>query len=200
MSIVAVVPVANMAAANAALQAAGWGPQNFSVAAFGNGNPTHAACHAWGPLALETAIKAQAGVTFHQGAGDPAARLRTLLTGVAQWGDDAPVLPSSGNALANTLYRFGEIELWWCIQTFNRTTFSAHPSTYPALIRRARRPGDVTAWVQPTDQFNAYKLINPFTGQPDQTMHLGQTWRVTQGDGSGNNVWEPGVFGWEEVE
>ena len=27
----------------------------------------------------------------------------------------------------------------------------------------------------------------------------GFTWKVTQADGSGNNVWEPGVFGWTKV-
>jgi len=29
--------------------------------------------------------------------------------------------------------------------------------------------------------------------------HNGQTWEVAQADGAGNNVWEPGVFGWVEV-
>lgn len=27
-------------------------------------------------------------------------------------------------------------------------------------------------------------------------MKNGFTWKVTQADGSGNNVWEPGVYGW----
>ena len=102
MGIVAIVPLASMAAANAALQAAGWSQPGwapcFSVPAYGNGNPTHAACHAYGPAALITAIKAVSGVVFNEGTGDPAARLRTLLSGVAQWGDDAPALPTSGNA------------------------------------------------------------------------------------------------------
>ena len=196
MSICAVIPVANMAAANAALEALGWGPTNFSVPAYGNGNPTHAACHAWGPVALENAIKAQAGVTFDQSAGDPAARLRTLLTAAsAQWGADAPALPNSGNALANTLYRFNETELWWCIQTFNRTTFNLAPGNYPALIRRSRRPGEVLPWVQPIDQFDAYNLVNPFTGQPDQVTHSGKTWSAL----TANNTNTPGVANWREV-
>jgi hypothetical protein len=97
------------------------------------------------------------------------------------------------------VYRYGDNELWWVITTFSRTTFSGPPATYPALIRRARVPGQVQPWVQPIDQFDAYKLVNPFTGQPDKVSHLGQTWQVSQADGGGNNVFEPGVFGWVVV-
>lgn len=193
MSIVAIVPLANLAAANAALEAAGWGLNNFSVPAFGNGNPTHACLHAWGPVALETAIKALPGVTVNQGAGEPAARLRTLLSGVAQWGDDAPTLPTSGNAVANTLYSYADDTLWWCIQTFSRTTFGAHPSIYPALIRHSRRPGEVAPWVQPLDQFDAYWTKNAFTGQPDRVTHNGRLWRSIVANVA--NVWPPGTAG-----
>lgn len=195
MSIVAVIPVAQMAAANAALEAAGWGPINFSVAAFSNGNPTHGALHAWGPAALVAAIKARPGVTYNEGAGDPSTRLRALLaTAGAQWGADAPALPTSGNAIAGTLYRFGTAEFWWCIQTFSRTTFNAHPSTYPALIRRARMPGEVLPWVQPVDQFDAYWTKNAFTGLPDRVTHNGRLWRSIVAEGT-PNVWAPGTAG-----
>ena len=201
MSIAAVIPVGNMVAANTALQSAGHGPINFSVAAFGGGNPTHACLHAWGGAALIAAVKAQAGVVWNEGVSDPSARLQALLTTAgAQWGDRAPNLPSTGNALANTLYRFGD-ELWWCIQTFDRTTFNLHPSTYPALIRKSRRPGEISAWEQPLDQFSAYLLLNPFTGQPDRAIDAGQIWRVSQASGTGGpqgdfNTFRPGAFGW----
>ena len=33
----------------------------------------------------------------------------------------------------------------------------------------------------------------------DTCTYSGKTWKVTQADGSGNNVWEPGVFGWTQV-
>ena len=46
---------------------------------------------------------------------------------------------------------------------------------------------------------DAPKPVNPFSGKPDQRTHNGFTWKVTQADGSGNNVWEPGVFGWTKV-
>ena len=28
---------------------------------------------------------------------------------------------------------------------------------------------------------------------------IGKTWKVTLADGSGNNVWTPGEYGWTEV-
>ena len=53
-------------------------------------------------------------------------------------------------------------------------------------------------WVQPLDQFAAYKLVNPFTGQGDRCTHNGKTWYVSQADGAGSNVWAPGVYGWTD--
>lgn len=193
MSIVAVLPVANLASANAALAAWGPGP-HFSVPAYGNGNPTHGALHAWGPAGLIAAIKALPGVVVDENAGRPGDRLRTLLATVsAQWAVEAPVLPSSGNALANTLYRFGD-EIWWCIQTFSRTTFNLPPSNYPALIRRARRPGEILPWVQPIDQFDAYFTVNRFDGQPDRVTFGGRRYRSAVP--SVPNVWQPGGAEW----
>lgn len=196
MGIVAIIPVANLASANAALQSAGWGPNNFSVPAYAGGNPTHAACHAWGPTSLIALIKAQTGVVANEGNGEPATRLRTLLSGVAQWGDDAPALPTSGNALANTLYRYGD-ELWWCIQTFSRTTFNLPPATYPALIRRSRMPGEVLPWVQPIDQFDAYYTKNRFNGLPDRAIFNGRIYRSVVADPT-PNVWQPGGAEWAD--
>lgn len=58
---------------------------------------------------------------------------------------------------------------------------------------RSREP---SAWRQPIDQFDSYKLVNPLTGKADTALHGGKTWR-TKVD---NNVWEPGVGGtWAAV-
>lgn len=84
----------------------------------------------------------------------------------------------------------------------------------PALIRRARRPGVAESWVQPLGAHDAYKLLDPFTGQPDEwpawkpwdgnnanlyqvgakASHNGKRWVSN----TPNNHWEPGVFGWVE--
>lgn len=58
MGIVAIVPVANLAAANASLQAQGFGPGNFSVPAYGATGATHAALHAWDDPAFSAVINA----------------------------------------------------------------------------------------------------------------------------------------------
>lgn len=82
------------------------------------------------------------------------------------------------------------------IQTFDRSTYGADPATYPALIRSLRDPYTTEAWRQPIDQYDSYKLVNAFTGEPDECIHAGKTWR-TKVD---NNVWEPGVGGtWAAV-
>lgn len=203
MSLCAIIPVANLAAANASLEAAGFGPRNFSVPAYGATGATHGALHAWEDAAFIAAVGAIAGVVLDHSSGDPVARTQALIAAQgAKWGAQAPMLPTSGNAQAGTLYAYdrnGTRELWYCIQTFSRTTYGAVPETYPALIRRMRVPGEVLPWVQPTDQFDAYKLANAFTGQPDRCTYGGKAWRVSQTDGSGNNVWQPGTFGWTEV-
>ena len=199
MSLCAIIPAASLLAANAALESAGFGPSNFSVVSFTGGKATHAALHAWHDAAFVAAVKAIAGVVTDEGTGDPVARTKALIEAQgAQWGAQAPVLPATGNVATGGLYRY-EGELWTVIQTFNRTTYPAHPSTYPALIRRTIVPGVRAPWVQPIDQFNAYKLVNPFTGKPDEVTHAGKAWKVTLADGAGNNVWVPGQYGWGEV-
>lgn len=195
MGIVAIIPVAQMAAANAALEPS-WGPLNFSVPAFGNGNPTHGCLHDWGTKpAFVAAIKAQAGVTWNEGTGDPAARLRTLLAAAnAQWGAEAPPLPSSGMTVAGRHYRFNETELWLSIVAFDRSIWTGPPSGLAAsIIRRARWPGEILPWVQPIDQFDAYFTMNKFTGQPDRVTHNGRLWRSIVANVP--NVWPPGTAG-----
>lgn len=199
MSMVAIIPVASMSAANTTLEIAGFGPRNFSVPAYTGAAATHGALHSWHIPAFEAAVQAIAGVVVDIGEGDPITRTQALIQAQgAKWGAQAPALPSSGTVTAGSLYRYDDL-LWSVIQTFSRTTYSAHPSTYPALIRTVHEPGVIAPWKQPIDQYDAYKLVNPFNGKPDQCTHNGFTWKVTQGDGSGNNTWEPGVFGWTEV-
>jgi len=192
------IPVANMQAANTTLQNAGYGPNNFSVPAYAGPSPSVGLLHAWGDPEFEAAVAAIPNVTITQGT-DPIAMTEAAATSKgAKWGANAPQLPSSGNVTAGSLYQFDNL-LWSVIQTFSRTTYNAHPSTYASLIRRVHTPGELQPWVQPTDQYDAYKLLNPFNGKPDQCTYGGFTWKVTQADGSGNNVWQPGVFGWTKV-
>ena len=206
MSMVAIIPVANILTANATLNNTAntpgkksHGPNNFSVPAYTGAAATHGALHSWSDPVFEDAVKAIPNVVWEISTGDPVTRTQALITAQgAKWGAQVPPLPSTGVLLANALYRF-EGNLWFVIQNFDRGVYSAHPSAYQALICRIGEPGVVCAWWQPIYAFDAPKLVNPFTGKPDQRTHNGFTWKVTQADGAGNNVWEPGVFGWTKA-
>ena len=47
-------------------------------------------------------------------------------------------------------------------------------------------------WTQPLCAEDAYRI-------GDIAYHIDGLWKCTQGDGAGLNVWEPGVYGWEEA-
>ena len=68
-----------------------------------------------------------------------------------------------------------------------------NPADAPSLWTRVQTSdtGEILPWVQP-DSTNGYKL-------GDKVTHKGKTWLCTEVDGAGNNIWEPGVFGWTEV-
>ena len=196
MSFSAVVPVSDMAAANATLAANGWGPTNFSIPVYTGPRPTHATLHAWSDAAFQADVEAIPGVIVSAIDGTPAERVADALSSVSgQWGGNAPELAGE---VTPGLYREGD-DLVWVIQAFNRDVFGQPVGELPALMRFARTPGTVTDWVQPIDQFDAYLMTDPFTGEPERVMHNGATWEVVQADGAGNNVWEPGVFGWAQV-
>lgn len=193
MSLCAIIPAANLQAANDALEAAGFGPNNFSVVSFSNGRATHAAMHAWNDPAFSTVVKALPGVAYEESEGDPVSRTKALIEAQgAQWGANAP--PLTGNVTANTLYRHTDDSLWWVIQSYNATIYP-DPTAIPALVRRAREPGVAAPWVQPIDQLDAYRLVDPFTGQPETCAHTGAEWATVVD----NNVWEPGVYGWNVI-
>jgi len=204
MSTVAIVPVAQMTAANTALEEAGFGPRNFTVAAYGATGITHAALHAWEDAAFRAALEEIHEVTIlepdegEELPTDPIAITQSLIESQgAQWGANAP--PLVGNVTAGTLYRHTDDSLWSVIQNYNADTYP-DPEAIPALVRRARRPGVAEPWTQPLDSLDAYKLVNPFTGKGDLCTYAGKTWRVSQADGAGNNVWTPGQFGWIQVQ
>ena len=211
---VSYIPIANLGEVRALLDGQGFGPSNFSVPLYAAPGATHAGLHAWGPQSFRQALLdlAYLGVTVHDNkqttgegeeaitvAQEPTESFITMATDAgAQWGAGADELPSEGMVTAGIIYRL-EDDLWYVIQSFDRSTFGAHPSTYPALIRRVRNPYAVEDWTQPIDQYDAYKLMNPFTGAPDRAYHNGTLWQVTQGDAEGLNVWVPGEFGWTVV-
>lgn len=191
MSFSASIPVANMDAANAALQAAGWGPNNFSVPLWTSGAlPTVAALHHIGnDVAFRAACAALGGATVRD-YGHLVVGMDATATAVGgRWGGNAP--PLQGNVTPGLYRDPAGGALWWVIQAFDRAVFNAALTTYPALVRKAKVPGLIEPWVQPVDQFDAYWTKNAFTGQPDRVTHNGRIWRSAVA--SVPNVWVPGA-------
>ena len=190
------IPVASMSAANTPLAALGFGPKNFSVPTYTDkAVPTYAILHSWGNAAFEVAVAAISGVAITHEGTDPLATAKTAATTVGG-AFAASAKPLTGTVTPG-LYVDSAGKLWLVIQSYNTATWP-DPTIIPALIVPARTPGVAVPWYQ-TFAADAFKLVNPFTGTGDICTHNGKTWRVTQADGSGNNVWEPGVFGWTEV-
>lgn len=63
------------------------------------------------------------------------------------------------------------------------------PPNVPALFAEVAKPGEIPEWKQPTGAQDAY-----MTG--DKVRYNGAVWISTVND----NVWAPGVYGWEMVE
>lgn len=201
MSFTCEIPVANIAAANAALAAQGHGAQNFTVPLWtGGALPSVAALH---HIATDAVFRAHCaalpGAVIRDYVGMTVGMDATATAAGGRWGNNAPLLQGQ---VTPGLYRDpAGGALWWVIQAFDRAVFGAALSTYPALVRQARVPGEVAPWVAPIDANDAYKLVNPFTGQPDRATFAGRAYRVSQADGAGNNVWPPsgtGAFGWAD--
>jgi hypothetical protein len=193
MTISATVPANQLDSANSTLESAGHGPNNFSVPIYTGPRPTHATLHAWTDAAFESDVAAIPNVIVSQIAGSPADRVAAAMPSNGQWGGNAPDLTGQ---VTPGLYTNGG-ELWWVIQAFDRAVFDQPLEAYPALVRRARTPGDVQQWVQPIDEFDAYLLSDPFNSAPERVLHTGTEWVTTRDI----NVWEPGTAdsGWTDV-
>ena len=63
------------------------------------------------------------------------------------------------------------------------------PDATPALYTEVAEPGTIPVWKQPTGAQDAYMTGNKVR-YPDEQ---GKVWVSTVD----NNVWEPGVYGWE---
>ena len=79
--------------------------------------------------------------------------------------------------------------LYRCLQD-HQAQLEWNPVDAPSLWARVLidDPNSAPAWIQP-DSTNPY-------AKGDRVMHRGRVWVSLVAD----NVWEPGVFGWEEVK
>lgn len=77
-----------------------------------------------------------------------------------------------------------------CIQS-HTSQADYEPDKTPALWTRIKAnpdPSEPEEWVQPLGDFDAYD-------KGDRVKHNGKIWISTY---DGKNVWEPGVYGWDE--
>ena len=78
--------------------------------------------------------------------------------------------------------------LWKCIQA-HTSQAGWEPPNVPALWKKVSSQGEIPEWVQPTGAHDAYAM-------GDHVMHKDKEWAST----IDANVYEPGVYGWEEVQ
>lgn len=74
-----------------------------------------------------------------------------------------------------------------CIQS-HTSQVGWEPPNASSLWKVHKKEGDIPEWVQPTGTQDAY-------AKGDKVTHNGKTWVST----SDNNVWDPGVYGWDEI-
>ncbi len=84
-----------------------------------------------------------------------------------------------------------EDKLYKCVQA-HTSQEGWEPPNVPALWTEVAKPGEIPVWRQPTGAQDAYNT-GDLVHYPDAD---GPVYRSTVD----NNVWEPGVYGWEVVE
>ena len=115
-----------------------------------------------------------------------------LLKAMPEWEDAEDVIDKWA---AGTAYYIGDLVMdgeqeYECIQS-HTSQEGYEPHATPALWKVHEKGGDgIPVWVQPTGSQDAYRY-------GDHVMHNGMEWVSTY---DGANVWEPGVYGWENVE
>ena len=67
------------------------------------------------------------------------------------------------------------------------------PSISVSLWTKYLPTGVIGDWRPPEGSHDAYPIGS-------RVRHVGWIWEATEGDGAGLNVWEPGVFGWTQVQ
>lgn len=90
---------------------------------------------------------------------------------------------------ADVRVRYGD-KLYRCVQAHKSQT-DWTPDATPALWTEVAKPGEIPVWKQPTGAQDAYnkgdRVHYPTADDPVYVSTVD------------NNVWEPGVYGWEAV-
>lgn len=98
------------------------------------------------------------------------------------WKPDTEYTTDERVSYADKLYR--------CVQA-HTSQADWTPDATPALWTEVAKPGEIPVWKQPTGAQDAYQTGDK-VWYPDKDM----TVYISTVD---NNVWQPGVYGWEEA-
>jgi len=180
MGFSAILPIDQIDAANAALEAQGFGPGNFSVPLRAAGAPeaSHAAMNAAGEMpAFRAAVEALPGVSILDAPPGVVTFAQHVQNEALEWSDPTNW---TENPIMTGDQRTFDGKLWESLVDFN---VWQPPVNWREI---ATEPGTYPAWVQPSGSTDAYPL-------GARVRHAGQNWEST----AEANVWEPGVFGWD---
>ena len=101
-----------------------------------------------------------------------------------------PVWQSDTDYAVDVRVRYAD-KLYRCVQAHHSQT-DWTPDATPALWTEVAKPGEIPVWRQPTGAQDAYnkgdKVHYPTANDPVYVSTVD------------NNVWEPGVYGWEKEE
>lgn len=177
MSFSAIILVEHMEAANLALEAQGFGPDNFSVPlrAADADEASHAGLNmlAEDPV-FQAAVAAIPNVSIQEAPTGTVLFADHVEAETLDWSDptnwtEDPIMTGDE--------RIFEGKTWISLVDFNVWT--------PPVNWREVPTNGYPAWVQPTGATDAYAL-------GDRVAHNAQNWESDLDA----NVWEPGVFGW----
>lgn len=135
-----------------------------------------------------------------------AAQLRRALQRYAMTVTDESVMMEMASLYpdyeARRAYRAGEVLKWGVNGDGEPQLYRAlqdhisaeewTPDTATGLYKAVGiAPDGLSLWTRPLGAADAYRL-------GDRVRHGDGIWVCTQADAAGNNLWEPGVYGWEQ--
>ena len=111
------------------------------------------------------------------------------LKSLPEWADAEDVVDewqAGASYYVGDVFAYEGVE-YECIQS-HTAQVGWEPPNAPALWKVHKKEGEIPEWVQPTGAHDAYAI-------GDKVKHNDKTWESAVDA----NVWEPGVYGWNEL-
>jgi hypothetical protein len=115
----------------------------------------------------------------------PVNKVKDLKPVIQEWKPGEKVYAKDGDKAADV--RIYRNKLYRVVQA-HTTAVTWEPDKTPALWKVFTPAGVIPDWVQPQGAHDAYQI-------GDKVKFDSKTWICTVA----NNVWQPGVYGWEEI-